>query len=400
VGERLRVIVLGLMVRVPLGGMAWHHLQYAMGLHELGHDVFFAEDSNDYPWSCYDPSRFVSDADPSYGLRFATSTFDRVGLGTRWAYYDAHTARWLGPCADRIIGIAETADLLLDLGLANPMRPWFAGIRARALVDTDPVFTQIRHLTEPENGHRALEHTAFFTFGENIGRTISGIPDDGLPWLAARQPIALSAWKVTPPRQNGRFTTVMQWDSYQVREYRGVRYGMKSDSFDPYMELPDRTGSVFELALGGSTAPREALRSKGWLLRDPLKPTRDPWTYQRYIRGSKAEFSVAKHGYVISHSGWFSERSAAYLASGRPVVVQDTGFSEWLDAGLGVIPFRTPDEALAGIEDVNSRYAVHCRAARELADEYFDARKVLPPLLERAIESASAPRRAAQGSPT
>jgi hypothetical protein len=140
----------------------------------------------------------------------------------------------------------------------------------------------------------------------------------------------------------GKFTTVMQWESYAAPEYGKIRYGMKSDSFGPYIDLPQRTGAILELAVGSPTAPRALLVSEGWEVRNPLEVALDPWTYQHYIHQSKAEFNVAKHGYVISRSGWFSERSAAYLASGRPVVTQETGFSDWLEVGSGVMPFTTP----------------------------------------------------------
>jgi hypothetical protein len=184
----------------------------------------------------------------------------------------------------------------------------------------------------------------------------------------------------------------MLWESYPAREYGGVRYGMKSDSFAPYLDLPRRAGRVFELAVGSPSAPRDLLRASGWLVRDPREPTRDPWTYQRYVESSKAEFAVAKHGYVASGSGWFSERSVTYLASGRPVLLQDTGFSRWLPTGTGLVAFGTPEEALAGIADIDRRYAVHCRAAREIAEEYFDARTVLPELLESAMGNVACPR--------
>jgi len=157
------------------------------------------------------------------------------------------------------------------------------------------------------------------------------------------------------------------------------------------MHLPEQARRLFELAVGGTEAPRELLRSKGWEVCNPLEPTRNPWTYQRYIQQSKAEFSVAKHTYVSTRCGWFSDRSAAYLASGRPVVVQETGFSDWLQAGSGVIPFNTPEQALAGIEELESRYQFHCRAARSVAEEYFDACKVLTHLLECAMNPASMP---------
>jgi hypothetical protein len=380
----LRIIVLGYIVRGPLGGLAWHHLQYVMGLAGLGHDVSFIEDSGDSLWCCYDPSRHVTDADPTYGIKFATKIFERVGLGGCWAYYDAHTARWLGPRASRIREVCSSADLLLNLSGVNPLRPWLLQIPTRTLVDTDPVFTQIRHLTDPAARILASQHTGFFSFAENLN---SAIPKDGFPWFGTRQPICLEAWPVTPGPVEGKFTTVMQWESYPAREYGGRRYGMKSDSFAPYLDLPEKAGHIFELAVGGN-APLDLMTSKGWVVRDPLESTQDPWTYQRFIQESKAEFSVAKHGYVVNRSGWFSERSAAYLASGRPVVIQETGFSEWLKSGAGVIPFQNPAEALAGIEEVNRRYQFHCNAARGIAEEYFDARRVLSDLIERAMKPA------------
>jgi hypothetical protein len=388
--SRLRVIVLGYIVRGPLGGLAWHHLQYVLGLARCGHDVYFVEDSDDFP-SCYDPTRGVVNADPTYGLEFTRRAFRRVGLADRWAYYDAHTARWLGPASDCIVRLSAHADLLLNISGVNPIRAWFADIPARALVDTDPVFTQVRHLTDAQARERAAQHTAFLSFGENIGRQHSAIPDDGFPWQPTRQPVVLDAWPVTPGPADGRFTTVMQWDSYPPREHNGRRYGMKSDSFGSYLDLPRRSPHHFELALGSTTAPRALLRRHGWRILDPLRPTKNPWAYQRYIQRSKGEFTVAKHGYVVGHSGWFSERSVAYLASGRPVITQETGFSDWLNPGAGILPFVRPEEALAAIDEVCARYDEHCRAARVVAEEFFDAQKVLPRLLEAATRPASLP---------
>ena len=384
----LRIIVLGYIVRGPLGGLAWHHLQYVLGLARLGHDVYFLEDSDDYP-SCYDPAREVTDTDPSYGLRFAKETFERVGLSNCWAYHDAHTSHWYGPCADHILEICSTADLLLNLSSMNPLRPWLAEVPVRALIDTDPLFTQIRHLTDPVSRKLAMQHSAFLSFGENVGREMSTIPKDGLTWQATRQPIVLDAWPVTSGVPSGKFTTVMLWDSYPAREYGGCRYGMKSDSFTPFLDLPKRADPILELAVGSPSAPRELLRRKGWEVRDPLEVTRDPWAYQNYIQQSKAEFSVAKHGYVISRSGWFSERSAGYLASGRPVLTQETGFSHWMETGAGVISFSTPEQALAGIEEINCHYEFHCREARAIAEEYFDSKKVLSRLIKVAMDSPS-----------
>lgn len=381
--SKLRIIVLGYLVRGPIGGMAWHHLQYVLGLHLLGHDVCFAEDSDDYP-SCYDPARGVVDGDPTYGLAFCDAAFRRIGLADRWTYYDAHHGRWHGPAADQALKRFAAADVVLNLSGVNPLRSWAETIPVRVLVDTDPLFTQVRHLTDPAARTAALAHTAFFTFGENIPAGRSTVPSDGLPWEATRQPVVLSWWPVTVGPAEGRFTSVMQWDSYPPMEHAGRVYGMKSLSFEPFWDLPAHVEPRLELALGSSSAPRERLLARGWLLRDPLEVTRDPWTYQAYLRQSKAEFGIAKHGYVASRSGWFSERSAAYLASGRPCLVQDTGFSEHLPCCEGLIPFRTLAEAVAGIADIDQRYVDHCRAAREIAAEHFDAAKVLTDLLDRA----------------
>jgi hypothetical protein len=285
--------------------------------------------------------------------------------------------------------VCSSADLLINLGQTNPLRVWLTKVPVRALIDTDPGFTQIRILREPERRSRALQHTVFFSFAGNLGADRCTVPKDGLPWRATRQPIVLDAWPVTSGPDAGRFSTVMQWDSYTPLEYEGRRFGMKSDSFGPYIDLPDRVGPIFDLALAGRAAPRSTLHVKGWRLSDPLRETRDIGTYQQFIQRSKAEFSVAKHGYVSSWSGWFSERSAAYLASARPVVLQDTGFSDWLHAEGGIVPFNNPDEALVGIADIEGRYQFHCRAAREVAEAYFDARRVLSDLIDIAMNRST-----------
>ena len=377
----MNIIVLGYIVRGPIGGLAWHHLQYVIGLANMGHNVYFFEDSDDYP-SCYDPDRYVTDTNPGYGLEFAAAAFERVGLGDKWAYHDAHTGKWHGPIGGSGPALCRSADLLLNISGVNPLRSWFLDIPERALIDTDPVFTQIRHLSDPSARSLAGKHTAFFTFGENTGSGNCSIPSDDFPWMPTRQPIVLDAWPFTAGPDDGVFTTVMQWDSYKPAQHDGNRYGMKSESFTPYLDLPAHTQAKLELCLGSPNAPRDLLLDKGWLLSNALEITRTPWTYQQYIRSSKGEFTVAKQGYVASRSGWFSERSAAYLASGRPVVTQETGFSEWLDTGDGVLAFNDPVEAADCLADVSSRYRHHCRAARDVAEEYFDSRKVLQKLLD------------------
>ena len=381
--ERLRILVLPYLVRGPLGGMAWHHLHYVLGLIQLGHDAYLLEDSEDYP-ACYDPQANVMTEDPGYGLRFAAAACERLGVGDRWAYHDAHTETWLGPCAERALRLCASADVLIGFAGVTPLRPWLADVPVRILIDTDPAFTQVRHLSDPAALTESRRFNAFFSFAENIGAASCEVPDDGLAWQTTRQPVALDRWMPTPGPPDGPFTTVMQWDSYPPREHDGRRYAMKSESFEPYLDLPSRTDQALELSVGSATAPRSLLAARGWRLRDPRDPTRDPWIYQDYIRASKGEFSVAKHGYVATRSGWFSERSACYLASGRPALVQDTGFSQHLPSGEGLLAFSSPEEALDGIGRIDADYPSHCRAARRVAEEHLDARRVLPALLERS----------------
>ena len=383
--ERMRIVVLGYIVRGPVGGLAWHHLQYVLGLVRLGHDVRFVEDSDDYP-ACYDPVRHVVDSDPSYGLRFASDAFGGLGIGDLWSYYDAHTAQWFGPDRANAEQFCRSADLVLNLSGMNPLRDWTHIVPIRALVDTDPLFTQIKHLTDPIARERARQHTAFFSYAENIAAGTARIPDDGFKWRPTRQPIVLDCWGISSPPSGARYSTVMQWQSYSPVEFDGIRYGTKSMSFEPYMDLPRRTSAHLEMAVGGADAPREMLRSNGWSVQDPLSVASSPWDYKTYISGSRGEFTVANQGYVVSNSGWFSDRSAAYLASGRPVVTQETGFSEWLTAGAGLFSFETSEAALEAVATIERDYIHHSRAARRLAEEYFNSAEVLSLLTEQANE--------------
>jgi len=349
--------------------------------------VYFFEDSDDYP-ACYDPGRNVMDTDPSYGLEFAARAFERLGLETRWTYYDAHRQGWLGPAADRALELCRTADVVLNVSCVNPLRTWMSEIPVRVLVDTDPLFTQVRHLNDPAARAHAMQHTAFCSYGENIGQSGCAIPPDGLPWFPTRQPIVLDEWTPTPGRIDDPLSTIMLWDSYPSVEHNGKRFGMKAESFGPYLDLPRRSGQRFTLALGARSPVQQQLASHGWTIVDPRERTRDPWSYHDFIRGSKAEFSVAKHGYVVSQSGWFSERSAGYLARGRPVVVQDTGFSRWLDADGGVLWFRDDDEALTQLEALNRSYDRQCAKARRVAERYFESSHVLTRLLDDAMTAS------------
>lgn len=385
----MRIIVLGYIVRGPLAGFFYHHAQYVLGLARLGHDVIFVEDSDDYP-SCYNPVTHAVDTDPSHGLRFLADGLDRLGLGDRWAYHDHHAGRWHGPAAGGPDGRSirpsiASADVLLNLSGVNPLREWSLAVPRRVLIDTDPVFTQVRHLTDPWAMQRARQHNAFFTFGENFGNPERGCdtPDDGLAWRPTRQPICPDLFEHHPAigDPTGPLTTVMQWDSYPPRRYGRRDFGMKSMMFERFLDLPTRLpGERFAPAIG--KAPRDRLAAHGWLVHDPLDATRRLDDYLAFMARSKAEFSIAKHGYVAPRSGWFSERTTCYLATGRPAIVQDTGLAHLYPLGHGVLSFHDPQSAIESVARLNADYPAHCRAARAWVREHFDARRVLSHLLE------------------
>ncbi len=381
----MRIVVLGYIVRGPLGGLVWHHLQYVVGLKQMGHDVLFLEDSDDFA-GCYNPETFETSIDPQYGLKFIKNIFDSLDLRNNWAYYDAHTNTWYGQSKQAVFSFCNKADIVINVSGVNPLRNWWTCVPTRIFVDTDPAFTQIKHLTDNKAMEHAKAHTHFATFGENFGKSICSIPDDGLPWRSTRQPLCIELWKVSEEQIHANWTTVMQWDSYKQGDYDGKVYGMKSLSFKPFISLPKHTNEKLELALGSPNAPREELIHDGWIISDPLEATRTPQVFQNYIANSKGEWSVAKHGYVITNSGWFSERTLNYMASGKPVIVQDTGLKDLLPTGIGVLTFSNVNEAAEQIERVNADYSLHGKKAREIAIDFFDADKVLQSLLSMGNE--------------
>ena len=388
--ERLRIVVLGYVIRWPLGGMVWSNLQYLRGLRELGHDVFYVEESGD-DLLCYDPTTHEVNDDPVYGLAWAGKIFERLGYEDRWAYWDDHRSKWRGSGCERIDEFCKDADLVLNLAARNRLVRGLIDVPHRAYVDEDPAFNQIRHNVDPAARELLEQHTSFFSFGENIGSKDCLVPDDGVDWLPTRQAIDLESLPFTHAPESGAFTSVLKLDSYDAREWGGMRFALKADSIEPYVELPALTDERLELAAGGADKLRKRLRANGWVLHDPVATTQTPWTYEDFIAQSKAEFGIAKHGYVVSKSGWFSERSTAYLAMGRPVLHQDTGFGSWMELGDGCLAFATLDEARAAIDNVCSRYRDHCAAARDVASEYFDHRHVLPSLLDRAMHDNARP---------
>jgi hypothetical protein len=415
--SRLRILVTGIIGQHPmLAGVAWDYIQYVLGLVELGHDAFYIEDSGQWPYSCDEnieipkwiASRSWSSAaasDCDLNLRYLASIMDRFGLGERWAYRFPRTGEWFGLSDRRRCEVVASADLVLNISgsIARPRK--YHSAKRLAYIDSDPGFTQIRlALGERKFCARVGAHDVHFSFGERRSKLI---PKTAQDWCPTRQPIVLSQWQPTIPYRPA-FTTVMSWTSYKPLIYEGRRFGQKDMQFLKYLDLPRCVPTVaLEVALGrhlhlewqsekadppsGLTRPvPEILQEAGWQVADATQVCGSLESYRAYIQGSMAEWSVAKHGYVAGQSGWFSCRSACYLAAGKPVVLENTGFDCVLPVGEGILAFRTPQEAAAAIIDVCAHYGRHSAAARDIAETYFDSRKVLSALIARALNAPRA----------
>jgi hypothetical protein len=345
------------------GGATWAAAQYVLGLQRLGHDVWLVEPVD----------RTV---DAGY-VREVTSFFD---LEDRVAFVERSTWETVAG-----ISVEQLSSLRFDalLDVAGMLRdaPFAAEIPVRVYLDLDPGFTQLWQSAE-EIDMRLDGHTHFATVGRSIGTPGCTVSPCGVDWIPTTPPVVLALW----PRaedEAAAYTTVGNWRSYGSIELNGVFYGQRAHSMRTFLELPQRLGQRCEVALSidpAETRDLHALATHHWTLLDPLAAAGTPARYREFVQRSRGELGLAKSGYVLSRCGWFSDRSACYLASGRPVVAQDTG-SEVPPSGLGLLMFSTPDDAVAAIEEVERDYAGHSRAARELAEEYLDSDRVLPSLL-------------------
>jgi hypothetical protein len=381
----LCLVVVGTLASSPYAGMAWMHMQIAAGLRRLGHDVYYIETTSSWP---YDPVRQACVRDSDYALSYLERIAQSFGLGDRWAYRRSYSDKaWFGLPRAKAEGLLASADAVLNV--AGATRFAEEGLKVGRLVHfgTDPVIHEIRFAQGDENiGTLIAEHDECVTYGENIGRADCPIPP--LPRLRAktRQPVLLDLWESSPPARDV-FTTVGNWkQTGDDVEFNGkAYYWSKHHEFLKFMGLPQRVDVPLELAMGQagmSTDDRALLKASGWQLVDATAFTTDPWPYREYVRSSRGEFTVAKDQNVRLRSGWFSERSACYLAAGRPVITQDTGFGTVLPTGEGLFAFNTMEEILTAFDAINADYARHSRAARAIAEEYFRAETVLAKVLE------------------
>lgn len=375
----MKILCSGYLVRYPIGGMSWHHLQYLLGFKRFGCEVSYFEHYG-WPRSCYDPCKDEMVRKPVYGLDYVSRIFQLSGLDCNWCYIGENGDTY-GVSRDELAQICNECDVYFNLSNINWI-PELELCRSRVLVDTDPVFTQIG--THGFTGSLPKHHV-FFTYGENVHKPGCDMPTLGINWHPIRQPVVLDLWPSDRGREIDPLTTLINWSTYDEIHYNGRSFGQKDREFKPYISLPKDAGENMEIAINAPKSVQKQLTNGGWRLANPLEVSRDLWTYQSFIQRSKGEFCVAKHGYVVTNCGWFSDRSSGYLASGRPVILQDTGFSEHLPCGEGLLKFNTAQEAIAAIKNLDENYEEHCIAARKLAQEYFDSQKLLKNMLELSV---------------
>jgi hypothetical protein len=383
--SRLRIIVSGLIAQYPLGGVTWDYFQYVLGLAQLGHEVYYVEDTGQWP---YNPIEGGLGKDCDFNVGYLAGIMSRYGLAEQWAYRFPWQSQWFGLSDSTRHEVIRSADLLINISGTLERPEEYRQVRRLAYIDSDPLFTQVKLARGQLDFRKWIDlHDVQFSFGECLS---AAVPETGHQWRPTRQPIVLSEWRPETPHREV-FTTVMNWTSYKPVVYGNQSYGQKDVEFMRFQELPSLVApTVLEIAVNtGKTrrAPRQLLAHKGWRVVDPAQVCPDLDTYRQYVESSKAEWSVAKNGYVLGQPGWFSCRSACYLAAGRPVAVQDTGFSAVLPVGEGLLTFTTVEGAVAAINEIEAHYARHAKAARALAEEYFDAAKVLERLIDGALQA-------------
>lgn len=373
-------VVAGYLAGHPVGGHVLSILHWLAGLRSLGYDVVFAE-HHGWPNACWNPvTRTLSD-DPAYGLNELADHAARLGL-RGWCFVDAG-GRYHGMSSGELSSACHAADVLLGLWTVTWLEE-FRACRRRIFIDTDPGFTQFGMSPDvPASLDYAspMDFHEHYTYGTRIGQPDCPIPTHGLTWKPLRPPVALDLLPMRFAPEANCFTTVMSWSPRKPIVYDGVEYGQKDVEFWRIAALPSRVDACLEIALGGN-APYDAITGAGWRLADAAAVTATPWSYREYIARSRGEFSVAVNLEVKSRSGWFSDRTAAYLATGKPAVVQDTGFSDDLPCGEGLFAFESIDDAAEAIHAIGRDYERHCRAARRVAEEHLDARRVIGRLLE------------------
>jgi hypothetical protein len=385
VRKRGKIVLLHFVGQMPMGGIAWQAVNYLAGLEKLGYETWYVEDHGANP---YDPRISSVVMDCGYNLAYLADAMARHGLGERWAYWDAINDVYHGLSRERVRALYAEADALINLCGATQLREEHLRCPIRVMIDTDPVYEQIKYAkADPAARAYVDAHTHFFTYGANLGTAACAIPLSGVPWRATRPPVDLDLWPLAdgaPPC----FSTIATWENKGKNiDFEGASYlWSKHVNFLKFLDLPrERPGSCFRMAmLPPDETVRQQVEGAGWGLVDPRPVSAGMEPYQAFVAGSRGEFTVAKDIYVRPNSGWFSDRAVCYLASGRPVVTMRTGFTEYCPVGRGLFDYATRPEALAAIDAIETDYSRHSRAAREIAAEYFAADRVIAELLADA----------------
>jgi hypothetical protein len=385
--ERLRVVVVGGLGAMPFAGVAWQVLQYVEGFRRLGHEVFYLEDTGSWP---YDPVRDTVSDDARPTIAYVARLLERVGLGAEWAYRDVvEDRRTHGASDDQLEQRLGSADALVNVSGVTVLRDEHLQVPVRIYLETDPVLPQIE--VDQGNGFTIdllAAHTHHFTYGENLGAPDCEVPTWRFHYRTTRPPVVLDWWTpLAGDFADGPFTTVSNWEQTSKDvEWRGRLYRWsKHAEFERFLQVPKVVDRPLELALALDDEDTIAmLEEAGWRVVPAGPLSKDVDRYREYIRSSAGEFSVAKEQYVSLRTGWFSDRTACYLAAGKPAVVQDTAFGCALPTGEGLFAFEDLDDVVAAFAEIDGDYSRHSGAARALAEEYLDSDRVLGRLLEDA----------------
>jgi hypothetical protein len=387
--KRKKIVVMGFMGSMPIAGVIWQHIHYVVGLQRLGHDVYYVEDSARLP---YNPQTFEVNNEFDYAAQILSQLASEFGFEHRWAFCARYlpgnptaglrltTIRQLYREADAILNVCGTQEFNDDLRQSD----------AILYIESDPGVEQIKVDQRTRSTIKYLgQHRALFTFGENIGTDRFPVPLHKLKWLPTRQPVVTDLWKtIRTPAASAVFTSIANWSTSGLKDitWRSEKYlWSKSREFLRFIAAPKKSGEPFELATDiKEEKTREKFLQNGWRFRAPHEMSVDYWQYRDYIRRSKGEFTVAKDQYVRLHTGWFSDRSACYLAAGRPVITQQTGFTDHYGNNGGLFAFRSLGEISQAVREINADYKKHSRAAHAVASEIFEAEKVVAQILERA----------------
>ncbi|MEK6320360.1 MAG: hypothetical protein AABN33_01620 [Acidobacteriota bacterium] len=384
--RRERIVILGMMGRCPFGGQTWLYLNWLRGLDRLGYEVWYVEDDTVWP---YDPVQNTVTDDCCYAVAHIARCMERIGMPDRWAFRlaDRKGACW-GMSEQKLDDLYRSCDMLLNIIGATDLREEHLAAPFRVYIECDPVIAELQLANGDEHTRVAFaNHHIIITYGENYGAPDCSVPLNGISYGKTRQPVDLDLWRMVYDPDARFFTTIGNYrqNGNEVAYNGEVYHWSKHKELEKFLDLPRRSAQPFELALKiDYPSDCERLRDYGWQVVSPFQMSLDVFgSYPEYFRRSRAEFTVAKDQNVRLRSGWFSERDACYLACGKPVVAQDTGFSNILPTGEGLFAFTTIDEVLAAIDAINSDYRRHCQAARAIAQQYFKAETVAAKLVSQ-----------------